>query len=126
MSKFSRQVMTGQAINRAPVGGGLANIPVQTAGDRPPILRGLTRQATVTDSSEVMLAPDYDREFLFIQNNDATGNVWLAFGAPAQVGVGIYLAAGGGGMLLDNHVPTAQLNAIGSISSNANITVITG
>jgi hypothetical protein len=126
MNNLMRQIMNRQAVARAPVGGGMAFTPEQSPSDRPPILRGLTQPVTVTSANAQLAPSDYDRRFLFIQNNDTTGSVWLSFGAPAQLGVGIKLAAGGGGILLDNNVPTAQINAIGTIASNANVTLITG
>jgi hypothetical protein len=113
------------AINREPVGAGLIATPVSEQNGTPAHLRGLTYPRRVTNASTQLLAADYDRKFLFIQNNDAVGIVYLAFGAPAVVGQGMKLAANGGGILLDNNVPTAQVFAIGSIASNANINIIT-
>lgn len=89
-------------------------------------LRGLTYPATVLATPTQLLPPDFDRKFLFIQNNDALGIVWVSFGAPAVLGVGMRLSAGGGGILLDNNVPTAEVNVIGTIAINPNLTIIVG
>jgi hypothetical protein len=89
-------------------------------------LRGLTFPARVTNLPAQLLPSDFDRHFLFIQNNDALGVVWLIFGAPAVLGLGIRLAAGGGSLYMDYACLTAQVNAIGTIALNPNLTIITG
>jgi hypothetical protein len=114
-----------KSITRGATGSGLVSNPVVEANGTPAHLRGLTYPRTVTNANAQLLPSDYDRKLLFIQNNDPVGIVYLAFGAPAVVGQGMKLAANGGGILLDNNVPTAQVFAIGSIASNPNINVIT-
>jgi len=48
----------------------------------------------------------------------------VTFGTEATLATGIKLGAGGGGILLDNHVPTAAVFIIGSIASNPNVSLI--
>jgi len=89
-------------------------------------VRGFTAQVHVTSASVLLLPADPARKFLFLQNNDALGSCTASFGCDAVLGVGIRLAAGGGGILLDNNVPTSALYIIGSIASNPNVTLISG
>jgi hypothetical protein len=126
MDIFQRAKNRSQAVNSEPVGGGVSIPVARERGGAPARLRGLTYPGRVTNVNSEVLAPDFDRRFLFVQNNDPAGNVWISFGAPAVLGVGMKLGAGGGGILLDNNVPTSQLNAIGSIALNTNLTIITG
>ncbi len=85
---------------------------------------GYTMQVTATNASQMMLPVNRQRKFLFLMNFDPVGYARIAFGSPATLTLGIPLAAGGGGILLDNNVPKAQINIIGSIASNSNITLI--
>lgn len=87
--------------------------------------RGLTRSATITSVARELLPIDFARRFLFIQNNHATGNIWVSFGAPGGIGKGIELLAGGGSLWMDNNCPTAAVTAIGTVASNTAITIIT-
>ena len=88
-------------------------------------LRGLTFKATVMNTSAEMLPGDFDRRFLFVQNNHATGTITLSFGGDkAALNVGIVLQPNGGAILLDAGVPSAALFAIGSVVSNADVVVI--
>jgi hypothetical protein len=121
-----------KALAREPVGGGVSyhqvmpDGSVQTVpGTSAQIPRGVTLQYNVLAADTVALAVDFDRKFLFIFNNDVLGDVWGAWGSPAKVGVGMKLKAGGGGILLDNNVPTAELHLIGTIASNQNVTIQT-
>lgn len=85
---------------------------------------GYTLQVTATNKSQLLLPVNPKRNFLFMLNDDPLGNARVAFGAAATMTVGFKLAAGGGGFLLDNHVPRAQINLIGDTASNSNITLI--
>jgi hypothetical protein len=122
------------ALARAPVGGGgvsenqvMPDGSVQTIpGVQAQIPRGVTLQYNVLVADTVALAVNFDRKFLFILNNDVLGDVWGAWGVPAKVGVGMKFKAGGGGIMLDNNVPTAELHLIGTIASNQNFTIISG
>lgn len=87
--------------------------------------RGRTIPITVTAASQELLPADSDRQFLFVQNNDPVGIVYMSFGGnAAAINQGFRLAPGGGGILLDNHVPTAKIFFIGSIANNPNVTVV--
>ena len=111
-----------RAINRPVAGVGLARKPVSDHPGQPPRVRGLTFPLNVTNVSTVVLPADFDRRMLFLQNNDSVGVVYLSFGVPAVIGQGIRLGSSGGGILLDVHVPTCDIYAIGSIVSNINVT----
>lgn len=123
--QFPRDIARNRALARVPIGAGLARAPQTQPNGMPQTPRGLTFSFTVTSAGGLLLPIDFDRQQLFIQNNDTLGVVWLAIGAPAAIGFGFKLAAGGGGLLLDYGCPTAQVNAIGTILSNPNIMVIT-
>lgn len=141
MDKFLRPTRRGNPLLREPVGGygergnlstdaaRMTGVPTVAgrAGALQPvqITRGQTFDRTVTNVSQSLLPIDHDRRFLFIQNNDTLGVVYLSYGRDAVLGSGMRLSAGGGGILLDVNVPTAELFAIGSIASNPNITIIT-
>ena len=122
------------ALAREPVGGGgVSQNQVQPDGSvitipgvKAQIPRGVTLQYNVLAADSVALAVDFDRKYLFLLNNDVLGDVWGAWGSPAKVGVGMKFKAGGGGIMLDNNVPTAELHLIGTIASNQNFTIITG
>lgn len=120
------------ALAREPVGGQVSVNQVQSDGSvitipgvSAQIPRGVTLQYNVLAVDSVALAVDFDRKFLFILNNDVLGDVWGAWGSPAKVGVGMKFKAGGGGILLDNNVPTAELHLIGTIVTNQNVTIQT-
>lgn len=85
---------------------------------------GYTTQVTATNVSQPILPVNRHRKFLFVMNFDPVGYARIAFGAPATLTLGMPLAAGGGGVFLDNNVPKAQVNIIGSIAVNPNITLI--
>lgn len=79
---------------------------------------------TVTSASQQFLAVNTSRKFLFIQNNDATGNVHVNFGATATTAH--LKIAPGGHLLVDSAIPTSTITAIGSIASNTNVVLIEG
>jgi len=85
---------------------------------------GYTLQVTATPNSTLLLPVNMKRKFLFMLNDDALGYARIAFGSAATLTLGMKLAASGGGVLLDNNVPKAQINIIGSIANNSNITLI--
>ena len=89
-------------------------------------IRGYTIQINASLVSQMILPAEPGREFLFLQNYDPLGYATIAFGTEATLVTGIRLAANGGGILLDNHVPTAAIFIIGSIAANSNITLISG
>lgn len=80
---------------------------------------------TVTSASGLLLAANPTRQYLLIQNNDATGIVYVNFGAgPATVANGAKVAPGASYEPLI--IPTDAIYCIGSIASNANVLVIEG
>jgi hypothetical protein len=82
--------------------------------------------ATVINASGQLLAENWSRRFLLVQNNHATASVFLNLaGAAATVGAGVKLGPGGS-LLLDNFVPGSAIFAIGDIASNTAVTVVEG
>lgn len=131
MDTFNRARNRVRAITREPSGIGLApHLPDGSPSPAYALLtqqaRGLTYPFNVTAVSQLAFRADFNRKFMFIQNNDPLGIVWLAFGTPAIIGTGMKFSAGGGGILLDNNVPTADIYLIGTIASNQNLTIILG
>lgn len=86
---------------------------------------GTNTQATVTNTSAQLVAANASRSYLLIQNKDATGNIYVTFGAAATVANGLLIPPGGS-YELNCNILTAQVNAIGDIASNANVVVVTG
>lgn len=83
-------------------------------------------QATVTNASTTAKAANASRSYLMIQNNDATGDIWVRLdGAAATTLTGVKIPAGGS-YELTGYVPTGAITAIGSIASNANIVIVEG
>lgn len=90
-----------------------------------PEVRGNTMQVVVTDVSKNILPADASRRFMLIQNNHATATVKIAFGAAATLTTGINLAANGGSLLIDSvNMPTCDVYAIGSVTSNPSVVVV--
>lgn len=83
-------------------------------------------QKTVTSAAAELLAVKAGRRYLLIQNNDATGIVYLNLSGAATVGSGIKIAPGGSYVADASFCPSNAISAIGSIASNANIAVIEG
>lgn len=83
-------------------------------------------QKTVTNASAQLLAANGSRRYVLIQNNDASGDIYVTLdGSAATTAKGVKIAAGGS-MELQGYVPNGAINAIGSIASNANIVVVEG
>lgn len=83
-------------------------------------------QKTVTSSSATLQAANAARRYLLIQNNDATGIVYVNLnGAAATAANGVRLLAGAS-LELTGYVPSGAITAIGSIASNANVVVVEG
>lgn len=81
-------------------------------------------QKTVTNASGQVFAAKASRRYLLIQNNDASGDVYVTLdGTAATTAKGIKLAAGGS-IEIQGFAPTGQINAIGSIASNANVVAV--
>lgn len=83
-------------------------------------------QKTVTNASASMLAANANRRYLMIQNNDATGDIYITLdGTAATTAKGIKIAAGGS-YECANFCPSGQIFAIGSLASNANCVAVEG
>ena len=83
-------------------------------------------QKTVTNASGQLVAANSARQYLLIQNNDATGDIYVRLdGTAATIGTGVKIAAGAS-YELQGYVPTGAVTAIGSIASNANIVLVEG
>lgn len=81
---------------------------------------------TVTNASGTLLAANASRRYLFIQNNDAAGIIYVRLdGGTATTATGIKIAAGGN-YECQGFLPTGAITAIGSIASNANVVVVEG
>lgn len=107
-----------------PMGSGYQT-PAQIAAQPAPApVKGYTAPAIVTSRSQIILPADSDRQFILIQNADPAGDIFVSFGAEASLSIGIKVAAGGGGLLLDNHCPTSAVSAIGNIATNPFVTIV--
>lgn len=82
-------------------------------------------QKTVTNASGQLLPGNGQRQYLLIQNNDATGVLWISFGVPAVVGAGVRVIPGGS-FELPGTVTTGEVYAIGSVANNPNVVVVEG
>lgn len=83
-------------------------------------------QKTVTSASGQLLAANGNRRYLLVQNNDASGVVYVTLdGTAATTAKGIKIDAGGS-LELAGYVPSGAVFAIGSIASNANIVAVEG
>lgn len=81
-------------------------------------------QKTVTNATGQVLAANASRRYLLIQNNDASGVIYVTLdGTAATTAKGIKIDAGGS-IELQNFVPNGAINAIGSIASNANVVAV--
>jgi hypothetical protein len=83
-------------------------------------------QDTVTSASTTIVAANPLRRYLLIQNNDASGDIFVRLdGVAATLTTGVKIPAGGS-YELQGYVPTGAVTAIGSIASNANILTVEG
>lgn len=83
-------------------------------------------QKTVTNASGLLLAANAARKFLYIENNDAAGDIFVTIdGGAATIAKGKKIPPGGYWMF-DTWSPSAAVYAIGSIASNANVVAIEG
>ena len=131
-----RELLHTRGMQRDPVGGrGVQmqavdnhGVPIFDAPGRTARTeRGLTYPLLITNVSQEIFPVDLDRRMIYLLNSDALGVVWVYFGgAAAASGQGMRLAPGGGGILLDNNVPTSRIFMIGTIASNPNVTAVIG
>lgn len=81
---------------------------------------------TVTNASAQLKAAKTDRRYLLIQNNDATGSIYVRFDGAAATTANAIKIEPGGSVELQGFVPTGAIVAIGSIASNANVLTLEG
>lgn len=79
----------------------------------------------VTNASAQLIAENINRQYLLVQNNDASAVVYLAFGKAATVADGVRVVPGGF-YELSGTVPTQAVHAIGSAANNPNVVVVEG
>lgn len=83
-------------------------------------------QKTVTNASTQLVAANAARQYLLVQNKDATGNIYLNFGAGAATTLNGILISAGGSYELDNIQSTQAIQAIGSLATQSNVVVVEG
>lgn len=82
--------------------------------------------ATVTSASATLLAGNAGRRYLLIQNNHATGIIYVTLdGQTATAALGVKIAAGAS-LEIQGFSPTGIINAVGSVASNAAVVVAEG
>lgn len=116
--------LTTPRISASGIVGGVPMIPGYDNTSDAAGVKGFTSQVNATNASQLLLPADPNRKFLMMVNDDALGYVRITWGVDATLVTGIKLSANGGGILLDNNVPTAALYIIGSIPLNSNITLV--
>lgn len=98
-----------------------------TVSNQPATSGAITQAAfNVTNVSTNMLAARANRRYLLVQNNDTTGIVYINLaGGVAAEATGIKIIAGAS-IEIQGYVTSSVIRAIGSIASNANVTVVEG
>ena len=80
---------------------------------------------TITNTSSAARAAMPLRRYLMIQNNHATGIIYVVFGATATAALGIKIGPGQN-YELNNVVPNNSVNIIGDIASNTSVVIVEG
>lgn len=78
---------------------------------------------TVTNADAQLIAANAARRYLLIQNNNATGSIFVTFGVAATLALGVKIIPGGN-LELSGPVSLQEIRAIGDIASNANVVVL--
>ncbi len=102
--------------------GGTVNIGTNAVPKSPAFL---AQQKNVTNASAQLLAANVDRQYLLIQNNAASGDVYVSFGVAAVIGSAVRVVAGGN-YELASVVPMSAIHAIGSVALNSDVVVVEG
>lgn len=118
-------VSEGARFNGAKISGAVTITSGTVNLGNPTQSTGSNTNATVTNASAQLVAANASRKYLLIQNKDASGNIYINFGAAATVANGLKIQAGGS-FELNCNLLTAAINAIGDIASNSNIVIVTG
>jgi len=79
---------------------------------------------TVTNASAQLLAANSARKYLLIQNQDATGIIFVRGDGAAATATSACIRIGPGDVWEPSVAPVGELRAIGDIASNANIHTI--
>lgn len=83
-------------------------------------------QKAVTNASGQLLAAKATRRYLLVQNNDATGVIYLTVdGGAATTGKGIKIEPGGS-YECAGFAPSGAIFAIGSVANNPNVVTVEG
>ena len=78
--------------------------------------------ATVTSTAALLDAANAARKYLLIQNNSATGHLFIGFAAGVTTGNGLKIVPGG--FWEPSVVPTGAIYAIGDIATNPNVVIV--
>lgn len=81
---------------------------------------------TVTTASGELLAANAARRVLGVQNQHATGSVWLNFSGDSATTASGWRLLPGDALYMDAFAPTEAIYAIGDVASNASVIVIEG
>lgn len=106
------------------IDGSLGDVAV-TSTKAPTLANVTSAAANVTNASGNLLAANATRQYLFVQNNDSTGIVYLNLaGAVATAANSIKLMPGES--FEPPYAPVGVITAIGSIAANGNVIVVEG
>lgn len=83
-------------------------------------------QKTVTSSSGQLLAAKSNRRYLLVQNNDATGIVYVNLAGAAATSTNSVRLLPGESLELQGYMPSGAITAIGNIASNTNVVAVEG
>lgn len=81
---------------------------------------------TVTNATAQLVAANTSRQYLLIQNKDASANVFINFGAGAATTTNGVRIPPGGSYETPNVTTTQAIQAIGDTASNPNVVVVEG
>lgn len=82
-------------------------------------------QNTVTSASAQLLAANATRQYLFIQNQDSSGTIFIKFGSAGSLLDGIRILPGEA-FEMSGSQSTQAIFAIGSIASNTKVVTVQG
>lgn len=82
--------------------------------------------ATVTTTSAQIEPAKASRRYLFVQNNHATGLIYINLTGVAATAANGILVDAGGSLELNGYLPTGAITAIGSVASNTSVIVVGG
>lgn len=93
-----------------------------------PVVSGsfVNNQATVTNASTQIVAANTARKYLYIENNDPTGDIFIGFGAAAVTALNGKKISPGGFYEFSDVQSTQAIKAIGSLATQSNVVVIEG